>query len=93
MYIIDLHTGEVHSIDTQPFKIGKLPDNDVVLAFNVISKHHAEIASYGGKYFIRDCGSLNGTFIDGFRLPKETDIELKNGQEFTLANKKFKFHC
>lgn len=92
-YITDLRTGKHYVIDTQPYRIGKLQDNDLSINIDVISRHHAEIVSYGGKYFIRDCDSLNGTFVNGYRLPKETDMELKDGQEFILANRKYKMHC
>ena len=30
-----------------------------------VSRRHAEIVQRGGDYFIRDLGSLNGTYIAG----------------------------
>lgn len=41
---------------------------DLVLAHEHISKRHAIISYRGGRYFIRDLGSLNGTFVNGERV-------------------------
>jgi ABC-type multidrug transport system ATPase subunit len=43
--------------------IGRDVDNDVVLDYPVISAHHARITSQGGKHFIEDLGSTNGTSL------------------------------
>lgn len=88
----NLNTGEVYRVSCNPCTIGKSLSCDIQIPEKVISRHHAEILQYGDKWFIKDCGSTNGTFMDGLRLPKDTDVELKNNQEIIFANKKFKFH-
>lgn len=85
----DVTTGERYPISTNPFSIGKLPSNDLVIDDKVISRHHAEIVQFGDKVFIRDLKSLNGTFVGGYRVPPETDFELKSGQQIVFANKKY----
>jgi pSer/pThr/pTyr-binding forkhead associated (FHA) protein/Ethanolamine utilization protein EutJ (predicted chaperonin) len=52
-------------------RIGRSPDNDVVLTSEVVSRHHGELhhdARSGWRF--TDPGSRNGTFLDGAPLPK-----------------------
>ncbi len=48
--------------------IGRLHLNDVVLSHPTISNIHAQIFFRREKLFIRDLGSKNGTYINGFPL-------------------------
>jgi pSer/pThr/pTyr-binding forkhead associated (FHA) protein len=41
---------------------------DVILAHEHISKQHAIISYRGGRFFIRDLGALNGTYVNGERV-------------------------
>ena len=45
-------------------RIGRKPDNDVVLDYHMISAHHACIAILGDVATIQDLGSTSGTAID-----------------------------
>lgn len=49
-------TGEV-------FRIGRAPDNDVVLDYPGVSAHHARIYRSGDQTWIEDLGSTNGTAL------------------------------
>jgi ABC transport system ATP-binding/permease protein len=44
-------------------RIGRGPDNDVVLDYRMISDHHARITTLGDAAIIEDLGSSNGTAI------------------------------
>lgn len=46
-------------------KIGRNPDNDVVLDSKACSRYHAEVVREKGDYKIKDLGSANGIVIDG----------------------------
>ena len=48
--------------------IGRSPDCDVFLDDVTVSRRHAEIVHEGGRYVIRDLGSLNGTFVNRHRI-------------------------
>ncbi|WP_411070199.1 FHA domain-containing protein [Streptomyces sp. cmx-4-25] len=51
----------VHSV-----RIGRAPDNDVVVPDLVVSRHHAELRAHpDGTYWIHDLDSHNGTFLNG----------------------------
>jgi hypothetical protein len=53
------------------FAIGRTDTNDFILPDYAISKQHAVIEIKGEGYFLRDCGSTNGTFLNGTRLGKK----------------------
>ena len=46
-------------------RIGRAPDNDVVLDGPGVSRHHARIDYAAGEPRLSDAGSLNGTFVNG----------------------------
>lgn len=43
--------------------IGRLPDNDLVIPLDVVSGHHARLERDGGRVFIVDLNSSNGTAV------------------------------
>ena len=56
-------------IQSKVMKIGRLPDNDIVVADLGVSKLHAELRQTPtGRYEISDLGSHNGTFVNGTRV-------------------------
>ncbi len=44
-------------------RIGRLPDNDVVLDYPIVSSHHARIVLEEGQAWLEDCDSRNGTAV------------------------------
>jgi ABC transport system ATP-binding/permease protein len=56
-------------LPTKYLRIGRTPDNDLVLPDLDVSRHHAELRhSATGTYEIVDLGSHNGTFVNGRRV-------------------------
>jgi len=52
-----------------------------------VSRRHAEIVKRGEQFFVRDLGSLNGTFIVGRgRLGRDQLYQLKDGDQMMLGN-------
>jgi pSer/pThr/pTyr-binding forkhead associated (FHA) protein len=45
--------------------VGRDPQSDVVIDHGTVSKRHAEIRLIDGTFFVRDLGTVNGTFVDG----------------------------
>ncbi|HKP63172.1 MAG TPA: sigma 54-interacting transcriptional regulator [Polyangiales bacterium] len=60
--------GEEVIIDRECFRIGKSPDNDLVLADETVSREHCEIVRDDKGYLLRDLGSTNGTLLDGAEI-------------------------
>jgi serine phosphatase RsbU (regulator of sigma subunit) len=66
-------------ITHSPFTIGRLPENDLVLAHPFVSRRHADIVLEGSSCFVVDQGSRHGTFINGQPAParqliRENDV-------------------
>lgn len=56
-------------------RLGRSTDNDITINDELVSKHHAVIearhspdAEVPFEYFIEDCGSTNGTFVNDRRV-------------------------
>ena len=57
-----------HSLDTFPCKIGRARDNQVVLPGWRVGKVHAQIHRSERILRLIDCGTLNGTWVNGQRI-------------------------
>ncbi|HEX9374891.1 MAG TPA: FHA domain-containing protein [Actinomycetota bacterium] len=57
-------TGQSFELDGPVIRIGRHPDNDIVLPDEYVSAHHAEVRLEVGSYMVSDAGSRNGTFIN-----------------------------
>lgn len=72
-------------------RIGRTPDNDLVLSDLGVSRHHAELRkSSSGAYQIIDLDSHNGVFLNGHKIDKaeltEADIISIGRATFRLAD-------
>lgn len=56
-----------------------------------ISRVHASILKRGNSYFITDCHSSNGTYVNGNRLSGGQEYLLHSGDVIRLAGQKFEF--
>ena len=61
---------------------------DVILPPNGVAKKHAIISKIGNKITIKDDNSLNGTFVNGNKLPASQDISLNNLDVVVIGNSK-----
>jgi pSer/pThr/pTyr-binding forkhead associated (FHA) protein len=72
-------------------RIGREPDNEVVVSDLGVSRHHAELRrSDTGSYELVDLGSHNGTFVNGRQISSavlltESDIVSIGQCTFHLA--------
>jgi pSer/pThr/pTyr-binding forkhead associated (FHA) protein len=69
-------------MDRAALRIGRTPDNDVVIDNLAVSRLHAVVEESKGEYFVRDCDSLNGTEVNGERIQR---CRLRDGDEITIA--------
>ena len=57
-------------LDHDRLTIGRRPDNDLCLPYPAVSADHAEIITIAGDSFLHDCGSTNGTLVNGQPITK-----------------------
>jgi len=65
------------AISSQPFRVGRHPDNQLRLSNSTISGRHAELFFVCSDLFLRDLQSTNGTLINGRRI--KTASGLRDG--------------
>jgi hypothetical protein len=79
--------------DPQPLKrsrIGRSPNNDIVISDLEVSKQHAELRrAPDGRYSIIDLGSHGGTYINGARVGQ---AELAEGDIVSIGHATFKLY-
>ena len=92
-YLIRISTGEKTAVDKPQFVVGRMLGHvDYCVVNNsAVGRQHLKITSSGGRYFICDLNSTNGTYIDEHQIPKNVDTEVFSGAKITLANEDFKF--
>ena len=78
-------------LPAKAMRIGRMPDNDLVLSDLNVSKRHAELRkSPTGSYEIVDLGSHNGTFVNGQQVSSqvlsEQDIVSIGNSTFRLKD-------
>jgi ADP-ribose pyrophosphatase YjhB (NUDIX family) len=74
--------------EPQVMRIGRRPDNDIVVNDLGVSKQHAELRrTPAGRYSIVDLGSHLGTFVNGTRV---TQQELEEGDIIAIGRATFR---
>ncbi|MCJ7594039.1 MAG: FHA domain-containing protein [Desulfobacterales bacterium] len=59
---------QIHKIEKDDIKIGRSPDNDIILSDHTISRKHAALIKTSDGYLLKDFGSNNGTIVNGSRI-------------------------
>lgn len=77
-------------LDHFPFIIGSRQEgSDYAIFEKGVSRMHADITFEGGRYFITDLNSTNGTFLNGKEIETGKAICLKEGDEIRIAKSRF----
>ena len=73
-------------LEDSPVYVGKIPgEADVILNAPTVSRIQARLETAGGKYYIRDMNSRNGTFCNGRRLDPQEQCEFRAGDRIRFA--------
>lgn len=60
------------AIDHLPFSIGRQAEQDLVLSYPSVSRHHALIEAEESRLVLTDQGSRTGTFVNGRQVQRHT---------------------
>ena len=71
-------------LDGERLIVGSAADTDVVVGDSSVSRIHAMLHQLNGRWFIEDCGSRNGTAVNGHQLtslhPLRPNDEIRLGR-------------
>ncbi len=81
--------GKRFVLDQTPFRIGRGPENNIVLEGDSVSRRHAHFEQRGGTWFAIDDGSTNGTYVNDEVIARE--LGLTNGDRVKVGPTIFKY--
>jgi pSer/pThr/pTyr-binding forkhead associated (FHA) protein len=82
--------GESFAVDGERMSIGRRPDSEVFLDDITVSRDHALLIRRGEDWYLDDCGSLNGTYVNRSRIDSH---RLEEGDEVQVGKYKLTFHA
>ena len=80
--------GESFPLQGDRLTIGRRPDSDVFLDDVTVSRDHAILVRRSGEYYLDDCGSLNGTYVNRQRIDSH---RLTDGDEVQVGKYKLAY--
>src|SRR5436190_512270 len=69
--------------------MGRHPSNTIQLLDKIVSKEHCVIERRGPVFWLKDLGSLNGTYVNGERVQGER--ELRHGDDMALGGTRARY--
>jgi pSer/pThr/pTyr-binding forkhead associated (FHA) protein len=84
---LEVHTTR-HPLLLERTSIGRSRDNNIHLADERTSRHHARIDLEQGIFVIIDLDSANGTFVNGQRIQRQV---LRSGDEIRIGDTHLRF--
>ncbi|HEY4451475.1 MAG TPA: FHA domain-containing protein [Solirubrobacteraceae bacterium] len=82
--------GESFPVEGERMSIGRRPDSEVFLDDVTVSRDHALLIRRGEDWYLDDCGSLNGTYVNRSRIESH---RLQEGDEVQVGKYKLTFHA
>jgi hypothetical protein len=80
--------GESFAVRGEQMTIGRRPDSAVFLDDITVSRDHALLVRRGSEWYLDDCGSLNGTYVNRQRIDSQ---RLDDGDELQVGKYKLTF--
>ena len=82
-------SGHEYPLIAAATRIGRLPDNDIVLDDQNVSRHHAVIIDTGTSFVVSDLRSANGVDVRGERI--RASVTLSDGDRIRICDHEFVF--
>jgi pSer/pThr/pTyr-binding forkhead associated (FHA) protein len=80
--------GHSHRAGDHALRLGRSPDNDIILRDPATSGHHARLERRGDQFWLVDLGSTNGTFVNGESIQER---QLNHGDRITVGQNSVHF--
>ncbi len=80
--------GESFPLEGERLTVGRRPDSDIFLDDITVSRDHAVLVRRAQDYYLDDCGSLNGTYVNRRRIESH---KLADGDELQIGKYKLAF--
>jgi FHA domain len=80
--------GETFLLNGDRLTVGRRPDSDIFLDDITVSRDHSVIVRRGDDFYLDDCGSLNGTYVNRSRIESH---RLADGDELQVGKYKLAF--
>jgi pSer/pThr/pTyr-binding forkhead associated (FHA) protein len=82
------NVGSRFALEKDVVQAGRHPESDIFLDDVTVSRRHADIVRSDTGYFVRDVGSLNGTYLNRERVES---APLEDGDELQIGTFKLVF--
>jgi hypothetical protein len=80
--------GEIFPLESDRLTVGRRPDSDIFLDDVTVSRDHAILVRRGEDFYLDDCGSLNGTYVNRRRIESH---HLSDGDELQIGKYKLAY--
>src|SRR5690242_4703955 len=85
--------GTLVDLTSDVMVIGRLPECNIFLGINGVSRRHAEIRKVGSDFFLVDLGSLNKTLVNDTELKGHVEHPLKQNDRINICGIEFVYHA
>ena len=82
------NAGSRYALDADVVHVGRHPESEIFLDDITVSRRHAEFVREGHSFWVRDVGSLNGTYVNRERIEQSP---LSHGDEVQIGKFKLVF--
>ena len=84
------NSGARFLLDSESTIAGRHPKSDIFLDDVTVSRQHCEFLRHDGNFYVRDHGSLNGTYVNRERID---EVSLTTGDEVQIGKYRMTFHA
>lgn len=88
--LVNVKSREEVQVTRKSFIVGKdVSSCDLVIENKTISRRHAEILTKGSRYYVRDLGSTNKTFVGNTEMKPHVEVEIFDGTRIKFSNEMY----
>jgi len=91
VYIEEEMSDHISLNEGQNWIIGRSEDCDISIDYNILTRKHLQISKADGKFYIKDLGSANKTFLNGCELTPHKETLLRPSDEISVSDLKMVF--